>query len=247
MDILPIILSAIIAFSATLSAGIFLKKYQKHIGVVCALSAGFFIAISLFDLMPDIIALAPQALVSYDKPLITAIAGFFLFLVLDRGLFKIDHSILKGSKGTVCSTIGLMSTLEFCSHGFLQGLSIGFSFQFQFGLGLMVALAVVSHDFCDGLSTLALMLNSGNSLKSSIALLFLDAIAPVLGVATSLFFSIENYFLLFVFAFLAGSFIYMGGGKLLPDAYRMNKPSVTVIMFLFGFILVVLLSRITSL
>ena len=226
----------------------FVKKYEKHIGVVCALSAGFFIGISLFDLLPDIVALAPQALVSYGMPLLlTAMAGFFLFLVLDRGFFKISHINHEASKKTIRSTIGLMSTLEFCSHGFLEGLAIGVSFQFQFGLGLVVAVAVVSHDFCDGLSTLALMLNSGNSLKSSMGLLFVDAIAPVLGVAASFFFSIQNYFLVFVLAFLAGSFIYMGVGNLLPDAYRMNKPSITIILFLVGFTLVLLLSRIANL
>ena len=247
MNTLPIFLSAIIAFSATLSAGMFVKKFEKHTGVVCALSAGFFIGISLFDLLPDIVALAPQALVSYDEPLLTAMAGFFLLLVLDRGFFKMSHTHYDASKRRIRSTIGLMSTLEFCSHGFLEGLAIGVSFQFQFGLGLVVAVAVVSHDFCDGLSTLALMLNSGNSLKSSMSLLFVDAIAPVLGVAASLFFSIQNYFLVFVFAFLAGSFIYLGGGNLLPDAYRMNKPSSTIILFFVGFTLVLLLSRIANL
>jgi len=99
----------------------------------------------------------------------------------------------------------------------LEGLAIGVGFQFQFALGLEVAVAVISHDFCDGLSTLALMLNSGNSLKSSIRLLFVDAIVPVLGVATSLFLGVQNYFLVFALSFLAGSFIYMGAGNLLPD------------------------------
>jgi len=247
MNTLPIFLSAAIAFSATLSAGLFVKKYKNHIGVVCALSAGFFIGISLFDLLPDIVTLAPQTLVSYYHPLLMAMLGFFLFLIFDRGFSKISHVNHEASKRTIRSTMGLMSTLEFCSHGFIEGLAIGVSFQFQFGLGLVVAVAVVSHNFCDGLSTLALMINSGNSLKSSMGLLFVDAIAPVLGAAASFIFSIQNYFLVFVLAFLAGSFIYIGGGNLLPDAYRMNKPSTTIILFLVGFALVLLLSRIINL
>ncbi len=247
MNTLPIFLSAIIAFSATLSSGIFVKKYEKHIGVVCALSAGFFIGISLLNLIPEIFALSPQAVAFYFEPLLTGMAGFFFLLVLDRGFFKTGHTNHKDLKRNIRPTIGVMSTLEFCSHGFLEGLAIGVSFQFQFSLGLVVAVAVISHDFCDGLSTLALMLNSGNSLKSSMSLLLVDAIAPVLGVATSLFFIVQNYFLIFVFSFLAGSFLYIGGGKLFPDAYRMNKPFNTIILFLLGFTLVFLLSRIANL
>jgi len=74
--------------------------------------------------------------------------------------------------------------------------------------------------------------------------LFLDAIAPVLGAATTLFFSIENYFLVLMLSFLAGSFLYIGGGSLLPDAYRMNRPIVTILFFLVGFLLIILFTGI---
>jgi zinc transporter ZupT len=77
--------------------------------------------------------------------------------------------------------IGLLSDLEFCSHGFLEGLAIGISFQLELNLGLVVTIAVISHDFCDGVNTLALMLNSGNNIRSAMNILFIDAIAPVLG------------------------------------------------------------------
>jgi zinc transporter ZupT len=61
MNTLPIILSVIIAFAATASAGVFIKKFKTNIGLICALSAGFFISLALFDLLPEIITLAPQA------------------------------------------------------------------------------------------------------------------------------------------------------------------------------------------
>jgi zinc transporter ZupT len=115
----------------------------------------------------------------------------------------------------------MLATLEFCSHGFLEGLAIGLTFQIQFSLGIFVAIAVVTHDFCDGISTLTLMLNSGNTPKTSLRLLFVDAIA-----------------------FLVGSFLYIGGGTLLPDAYKMNRPSTTVSLFIFGFFLVLFFTKI---
>ena len=73
MNTLPIVLSASIAFAATLSAGIFIKKFKTNIGIVCALSAGFFIALALFDLLPEILTLAPEAQISLDHFLLTAV------------------------------------------------------------------------------------------------------------------------------------------------------------------------------
>ena len=109
-----------------------------------------------------------------------------------------------------------------------------------------MAAAVVSHDFCDGVSTLALMLNSGNSMKSSISMLIVDAIAPVFGAIITLFFAVQNYILVYALSFLLGSFLYIGGVMLLPDAYRMNRPIVTISFFLTGFFLIILLTRIVG-
>jgi zinc transporter ZupT len=246
MDTLPIFLSAITAFGATLSAGIFVKKYQKHIGVVCAFSAGFFISLSLFDLLPNIMTLALQAQTSIDAIFLAAVAGFVFLFALDRGFFNNIKTNHNKTKKSLRPTIGVLTTLEFSAHGFLEGLAIGISFQFQLGLGVVVAIAVISHDFCDGLSTLTLMLNSGNTLKSSMRMLLVDAITPVLGIATSVFFTIQYLSLVFVFAFLAGSFIYMGAGSLLPEAHRTNRPIVTIGLFLTGFFLIFFLSRLIN-
>ncbi len=244
MNTLPIILSVIVAFAATASAGLLIKKFKTNIGIVCALSAGFFIALALFDILPEILTLAPQAQISFEMLLLTGTLGFVFLFALER-VFSFFH--LKKhtmTKMTLQPRIGLLATLEFCSHGFLEGLAIGLSFQLQFGLGIVVAMAVVSHDFCDGVSTLALMLNSGNSLKSSLRLLFVDASAPIIGAAATLFVSIQESFLIFSLSFLVGTFLYIGGGTLLPDAYRMNRPIITISLFLLGFFIILFLNKI---
>ena len=244
MNALPIILSAIIAFGATLSAGIFIKKFKSNIGIVCAFSAGFFIALALFDLLPDILTLAPEAQISLDKLLLTGAVGFIFLFAIDRGFSSLHMKNHTKTKNSFRPRIGLLATVEFCSHGFLEGLAIGLSFQVQFSLGIFVAIAVVSHDFCDGISTLTLMLNSGNTPKSSLRLLFVDAIAPVVGAATTLFVAIPESFLIFSLSFLVGGFLYIGGGTLLPDAFKMNRPSTTVSLFSFGFFLVIFFTKI---
>jgi zinc transporter ZupT len=246
MNTLPIILSVSIAFAATLSAGLFIKKFKSNIGIICALASGFFIALALFDLLPEILALASENQISLIAILLSGTFGFVFLFAIERvfSFFQVKkHSMAKMS---LQPRIGLLATLEFCSHGFLEGIAIGLSFQLQFGLGIVVAIAVISHDFCDGISTLTLMLNSGNSLKSSLGLLFVAASAPIIGTAVTLFVSIQESFLIFSLSFLVGTFFYIGGGTLLPDAYRMNRPIVTFGLFLIGFFLIVFLSKIIT-
>ncbi len=247
MNTLPIIASAIIAFLATLSAGVFIRKLKSNIGVVCAFSSGFFIALSVFDILPTVLDLAPEAQISLGTLLLTSFAGFIFLFVLTRGFSSVQMKNHHDVERTVESRAGILSTLEFCSHAFIEGIAIGVSFQLQFGLGIFVAFAVVSHDFCDGISTLALMLNSGNSLKSSMSMLLVDALSPLLGAGLTLFFAVQNYYLIYTLAFLFGSFLYIGAGTLLPDAYRMNRPVTTVIFFLIGFLLIVSFSRAAAL
>ncbi len=245
MNDLFVIVSAIIALAATLSAGMFIKRLKSNIGIICAFSAGFFVSLSLFDLIPSVFAMASENQIPLENPLLTASVGFFLLFFLDRIYSMFHQKSHKMAMGSLRPRIGLLSTLEFCSHGLIEGLAIGVSFQVQVGLGVFVAIAVISHDFCDGISTLALMLNSGNTAKSSMSMLFVDALAPVLGAASTFLFSISNYLLVFVLSFLVGSFLYIANGSLLPDAYHMNsRPVKTIAFVLLGFFLVLLFSLI---
>jgi hypothetical protein len=80
-------------------------------------------------------------------------------------------------------------------------------------------------------------------MKSSLSLLIVDAIAPVIGVATTLFVAIQESFLIFSLSFLVGSFLYIGAGTLFPSAYKMNRQMVTVAFFSFGFLLVIIFPK----
>jgi zinc transporter ZupT len=246
MNTFPIILSVIIAFAATLSAGIFAKKLKNRIGIVCAFSAGFFIALSLFEFLPDILVLLPTAQINLDRVFLTAVIGFVSLFAINRSFSRLHVKKHTMAQNTFQPRIGLLSSLEFCSHSFLEGIAIGVSFQLQFGLGIFIAMAVISHDICDGISTLAIMLDSGNSLRSSMRLLLIDAVAPALGAISTLFFGIPNFILVYVLSFLLGSFLYIGSGILLPDAYRMNRPITTLAFFMTGFFLILILARIIS-
>jgi ZIP family zinc transporter len=88
------------------------------------------------------------------------------------------------------------------------------------------------------------MLKSGNSLRSSIKMLLVDAVTPLLGVLSTLVVRIpENYLILFL-PFFAGGFLYLGSSDLLPQAHEDSDPLVSIAFTLLGFLLIFVITRV---
>ena len=113
-------------------------------------------------------------------------------------------------------------------------------------MGIVIAFAVICHDFTDGLSAVTVMLNSGNSLKNSLRMLFLDAVAPLLGAVVALFIVVPQYYLALLLPFFAGGFLYLGASDLLPEAHEKNPQILTIVACTSGFILVFILTYVLS-
>jgi len=105
-----------------------------------------------------------------------------------------------------------------------------------------VALAVIFHDFPDGMNIVTVMLNSGNSLKSAIRMLLLDAITPVLGATLSLFITVLDQYLVYLLPFFAGGFLYLGASDLLPEAHEETSPAMAFVISLAGVLVIFIAS-----
>ena len=94
----------------------------------------------------------------------------------------------------------------------------------MFGQGyLVVLLAVVAHDFADGLNTVTFMLATRNSRWRTGALLGIDAIAPVLGALCAGLLNIAPRVLAFQLSFFAGFLLYLGASDLLPQVHARTR------------------------
>jgi ZIP family zinc transporter len=238
MNRFPIIFGAITFFS-TMAGGLFAVRYRKSFGMLAAFAAGVLIAVSLFDLLPETFWLATKAGVPLEHVMYVTAVGFIFLLILER-YFSVHRICLPD--GT-CSNVhhhrgGLFGASELSAHSFMDGLAIGIGFQLEFHVGIVVAFAVIAHDFSDGLNTVTVMLNSGNSLRSSIKMLLVDAITPLLGVLATLVIKIPEYYLILFLPFFAGGFLYLGSSDLLPQAHEKNHPLVSIAFTLLGFVLI---------
>ncbi len=215
------------AFCATLLGGLAALRFRDKLHIILGFSAGTVIALAFFDLMPEALRLGKATQTSEATFAATAI-GFFAYVVLDRLLFTHDRghgpSLLRGSAGA--------SSLS--AHSFMDGLALGFAFQASAGIGIVVAVAILTHDFSDGINTVGLVLKNGGSRRIAFDWLLADAAAPVVGAAASLFMHPSGEQLALVLAAFGGFFLYIGASDLLPESFHTHSKMLTTAATLAG-------------
>jgi zinc transporter ZupT len=245
MKLYPIILS-FITFLATLLGGYVASRNRKRFGVIAAFSAGVLIAVPLFQLLPASLKLADDLGTPVPNVLYMTGLGFIFLYMLERLLSVKKIRSGDGWKYVRHSTGGIYGASELALHSFIDGFAIGVGFHFDFQIGMIVALAVIFHDFPDGMNIVTVMLNSGNSLKSSMRMLLLDAVTPVLGATMSLFITLFDRYLVYLLPFFAGGFLYLGASDLLPEAHDETSPALAFGISVVGFLVVFLAARYIS-
>ena len=223
-------LVGIAAAVATLLGGWFAIRFKDRLHLILGFSAGAIIAVAFFDLLPEAIALSYQ---HYSVSLITSLVatGFMLYMILDRAVVLHPGGIEGLAAGPRRGRLGAGSL---SIHSFLDGMAIGIAFQVSAPVGIVVATAVLVHDVSDGINTVSLVLKDAGNTREAFRWLFLDAVAPVLGVSTTFFFTLTGSELGMVLALFCGFFIYIGASDLLPESYHSHPKGLTTIMTLLG-------------
>jgi len=116
----------------------------------------------------------------------------------------------------------------------MDGFAIGVAFQAGRAVGLVVAVAVLVHDFSDGLNTVNVVVTNGGQRKMAMRWLLLDAVAPMIGAGLSLFFVFPKNGLSLVLALFAGFFLYIGASDLLPESQHAHPRFFTTVATVFG-------------
>lgn len=239
----PIIFS-IATFVSTLLGGIFAIKFKSKINHIMAFASGVLLGVVSFDIFPEIIE--QIRLYGFDPTeiMVALVFGFLLFHVLEKSIL-IQHCHEENCIAHKHPRIGVLSSLALASHSFMDGVGIGLAFQVNQAIGILVAIAVISHDFTDGMNTVTLMLSHKNTDKKAKIFLGLVAIAPVLGAASTLFFSISQHFLALYLGFFAGFLLYIGASDILPEAHSEKSSYGMVFLTILGAFLIFVVSRLT--
>jgi zinc transporter ZupT len=211
------------AFSSTLAGGLLALRLRDSLHLILGFSAGAVIGVAFFDLLPEAINFGapfhtPATVLSW-----TAI-GFLLYLVLDRILRIHGDSVPRGRVAA-----GVL-----CLHSLLDGIAIGLAFQASHQVGIVVAVAVLTHDFSDGINTMNIILKNHGNRSQGLRWLLLDAAAPMLGIALTRFITLPAAATGTALALFAGFFLYIGASDLIPESYHAHPKFLTTVMTLVG-------------
>jgi zinc transporter ZupT len=218
-----LVVIAAAAFFSTFMGGLLALRLHDKLHLILGFSAGAVIGVAFFDLLPEAVNFgagfhSPAATLSW-----TAL-GFLSYLVLDRILLFHGDSAPRGRFAA-----GVL-----CLHSLLDGIAVGLAFQASHEVGIVVAIAVLTHDFSDGINTMNMVLKNRGDRAAAYRWLLLDAAAPVIGVASTCFFTLPGGAFGIVLALFAGFFLYIGASDLIPESYHAHPKFLTTAMTLAG-------------
>jgi zinc transporter ZupT len=227
------VLLSVATFFSTGLGGLFALRHRDRLHLIMGFTAGVLLGLVAFDLLPEIFARAHELSLDTTAPMLGLVAGFLAFHIAEK-LTIIHHAHEADYATHHHPRVGILSALALSGHSFLDGVGIGVGFKVSAAVGIVVAVAVIAHDFSDGLNTVTLMLVNKNTSRRALGMLLVDALAPVLGAFSTLFFTIPDAGLPIYLGFFAGFLLYIGASDILPEAHRQRSSAVTVALTVLG-------------
>ncbi len=227
---------AICTVFSTALGGVVALRARDRMHLVLGVSAGVLLGLVAFDLLPEIFRLWSTTSGADQKvpwTMVAFVGGFLALHVIERaaGMHEpADHDYGDHAHDLA----GSLGALGLIAHSLLDGLAIGLAFQVNASVGWTVGIAVLAHDFADGLNTVTLMRRAGHDRRRAMIALGFDALAPVLGVLLASFLNPSDQFLALYLGGFAGLLTYLATADILPEAHAHHPSRITMLMTVIG-------------
>ncbi|MFE3851497.1 ZIP family metal transporter [Streptomyces griseorubiginosus] len=222
------------AFLMTLAGGWTAQRVTDRRHLVLGLAGGLMLGVVGLDLLPEALHAAGDEVFGVPAALLLFVAGFLLAHLVER-LLAARQAAHGGEEhdGRV-PEVGLTAAGAMVGHSAMDGVAIGAAFQVGGGMGTAVALAVVAHDFADGFNTYTITSLYGNARRKALIMLFADAVAPVLGAASTTFVTIPETLLGGYLGLFGGALLYLAAAEILPEAHHEHPARSTLLCTVAG-------------
>lgn len=205
---------AAVTVLSTLVGGAAALRFARDLGTAVALTGGIVVAVALFHVLPE----AMDQVGDGRRVGLLAGAGFIVFFLAERVL--VLHHRDEPEQVRAHGRVGTLGAAGLAVHSFVDGLGIGLAFGVGTATGLLVFVAVVAHDFADGLNTVSFVLRQSDDRRQAVRWLVADALAPLAGAITGVTLHVSPRGLGELLAAYAGFFLFMGATDLLPHAHE---------------------------
>ncbi len=224
---------------STLTGGLVALRLARELATAIALTGGVVVAVALFHVLPE-------AIEAVDDPHRVGLlvgAGFVFFFLAERAL--VLHHRDEPEQARAHARVGALGAAGLSVHSFIDGLGIGLAFGLDTTTGLLVFVAVVSHDFADGLNTVSFVMRQSGDRRTAIRWLAVDSAAPLVGAIVGASLSVGEEQLGALLAVYVGFFLFMGATDLLPHAHE-HPSGKRVLLTVAGFVGILLVSLVAT-
>ncbi|MBV7667942.1 ZIP family metal transporter [Streptomyces halstedii] len=220
------------AFLMTLAGGWVAQRVSDRRHLVLGFAGGLMLGVVGLDLLPEALDAAGNDIFGVPAALLLFVGGFLTAHLVERSL-AVRQAAHGAAEGRV-PQVGLTAAAAMVGHSLMDGVALGAAFQIGGGMGAAVALAVITHDFADGFNTYTITSLYGNARRKALLMLFADALAPVAGAATTLFFTLPEELLGCYIGFFGGALLYLAAAEILPEAHHDHPARSTLLCTVAG-------------
>ena len=225
---------------ATFAGGALGLRLSHSLPTLIALTGGVVVAVALFDVLPE----AFDNVGDSQRVGVLVGVGFLAFFLVERVL--VLHHRDDPDQARAHAQVGTLAALGLSVHSFIDGLGIGLAFGLDTTTGVLVFIAVIGHDFADGLNAVSFVLSQSDDRAKAKRWLTIDAFAPLAGVLVGSALTVSEQTLGELLAVYAGFFIYMGATDLLPEAHGEHASWPRVLLTVAGFAAIFAITRIAG-
>ncbi|MCX4980110.1 ZIP family metal transporter [Streptomyces sp. NBC_00572] len=238
------------AFLMTLFGGWVAGRVTDRRHLVLGLAGGLMLGVVGLDLLPEAMEAAGDEVFGVPEALLLFVGGFLLAHVVERLLAvrRAAHGVAADwgaaqsastggggrETGGRVPQVGMTAAAAMVGHSLMDGIALGAAFQVGGGMGATVALAVITHDFADGFNTYTITSLYGNARSKALAMLVADAVAPLVGAASTLLFTLPEELLGSYLGFFGGALLYLAATEILPEAHHEHPARSTLLCTVAG-------------
>ena len=216
------------------------RNYKKLLKYLLALGAGFMLAVTFIDVLPEVIVLWQKEGVSPTSedlvyPMALLLIGYLITQFFEHTIAPHFHLGEEMHSDHLISTSSAYTAIGgLLIHTFFDGISIAAAAQVDFRVGILVFFAVFLHKFPEGFTIASMILAAGKGLREVLIATSFVGLTTFLGVF--LYYLIGEkigFTVAYALPLASGVSLYVAASDLIPEVnhHAGKRPLVSISVF----------------